>query len=397
MRRTLGVTFVGLGAFLLVLGLLFRFYLPGQVIKDPLNYYNVVTLSGQNATCLDPQSGTEVSNATAHAYLTLKGDVSAGSSSTAVWNGVTGVFCAASGQPRFVIQYTSQRSAFDRRTGQLVNCCGAEVQTVAGTARPHQSGLGWAFPIGTEQQTYQVFNATVMQAMPASYDGTTTINGVTAYKFVEHVTNQQFGTLTVPDSVAGMTGSGQVTLPEYLTATYVFDVDPATGVPLQEQQTVAETLQNNGATATVLFNGTLSYTPQTVTAAVNYANSQRNKINLVQDIVPLAGLVLGIVLLVVGIVLLAGSDGTDGSGQVRSNGSGRHRVNEDTLDLFAEARPAAAGPAAAGVAEVSAAEAGPAQAGAAGAGRAEADQAQADQAQAGPAEAGPAEAGPAAP
>ncbi|HEX8006212.1 MAG TPA: DUF3068 domain-containing protein [Trebonia sp.] len=390
MRRNLGVTLTALGAFLLVVGLLFRFYLPGQILKDPLNYYSVLTLSGQNATCLDPQFGTEVSNASAHAYLTLKGDVSAGSSATAVWNGVTGVFCAASGQQRFVVQYTSQRSAFDRRTGQLVNCCGAEIATEAGTFRPHQSGLGWAFPIGTEQQTYQVFNATLMDAVSASYDGTTTIDGVTAYKFVEHVSDQQFGTQTVPASVAGMTGTGEVTLPEYLTATYVFDVDPATGVPLQEQQTVEETLQNSGVTATVLFNGTLSYTPQTVTAVVNYANSQRSKINLVQNIVPLVGLVLGIVLMVAGILLLARSGGSgqawsDGSEQVRPDGSARHRVHEDPLGLFAEPRPAEAGPAEVTAVDVTAAEVTVAEAG-----PAEVSAAEADQAEAGPAEAGPA-------
>jgi hypothetical protein len=385
MRRTLGVTLTGLGAFLLVVGLLFRFYLPGQVIKDPLNYYRVLTLSGQNATCLDPQFGTEVHNASAQAYLTLKGDVSASSSSTAVWNGITGVFCAASGQQRFVIEYTSQRSAFNRRTGQLVNCCGAEV----GTARPRQSGLAWAFPIGTGKQTYQVFNATLMRAVPASYEGTTTINGVTAYTFVEHVSDQQFSTQTVPANVAGISGTGEVTLPEYLTATYVFDIDPATGVPLQEQQTLDETLQSAGAIATVLFNGTLSFTPQTVTSVVNYANSQRSKINLVQDIVPLVGLVLGIVLLVVGILLLFRPGG---SGE--RDGSGRHRVreepldvHEEPLDLFAEAGPAHADAAEASAAKTEPLEVGPVEASQAEASQAEASQAEASQAEAGQAEA----------
>ena len=37
MRRVLGVTLTGLGAFFLALALLLRLYLPGQVIKWPLN------------------------------------------------------------------------------------------------------------------------------------------------------------------------------------------------------------------------------------------------------------------------------------------------------------------------------------------------------------------------
>ena len=41
MRRVLGVVLTGLGAFFLVVALLFRFYMPGQVIKFPLNEYSV--------------------------------------------------------------------------------------------------------------------------------------------------------------------------------------------------------------------------------------------------------------------------------------------------------------------------------------------------------------------
>ena len=44
MRRVLGLTLTGLGAFFLALALLLRFYLPGQVIKFPLNEYVVSTL-----------------------------------------------------------------------------------------------------------------------------------------------------------------------------------------------------------------------------------------------------------------------------------------------------------------------------------------------------------------
>ena len=49
MRRVLGVTLTGLGAFLLVLAAMCRFYLPGQVVKFPLNEYSVSSLSGTPA------------------------------------------------------------------------------------------------------------------------------------------------------------------------------------------------------------------------------------------------------------------------------------------------------------------------------------------------------------
>ena len=79
MRRVLGVVFTGLGAFLLVLALLFRFYLPGQVIKFPLNEYSVSSLTGTDASYFSSQTATEVTGAKVRAVSTTQGDVAAGS------------------------------------------------------------------------------------------------------------------------------------------------------------------------------------------------------------------------------------------------------------------------------------------------------------------------------
>jgi hypothetical protein len=122
MRRVLGVVLTGLGAFLLVLALLFRFYLPGQVIKFPLNEYTVSDLTGTNVAYFSNASLSEVTGATVRAASTLQGDVAAGSSSTAVWVDYTGVFDITSGpSPGTPIAYSSERIAFNRRTGLVVN------------------------------------------------------------------------------------------------------------------------------------------------------------------------------------------------------------------------------------------------------------------------------------
>src|SRR5215469_6801924 len=128
MRRVLGVVLTGLGAFFLVLALLFRFYLPGQVIKFPLNEYTVSDLIGTNVTYFSNQTLKEVTGATVRAVSTVQGDVAAGNSSTAVWNDVTGVFDISSGpSPGTPIGYSSERIAFNRRSGLVINCCGAAI------------------------------------------------------------------------------------------------------------------------------------------------------------------------------------------------------------------------------------------------------------------------------
>jgi hypothetical protein len=305
MRRVLGVVLTGLGAFLLVLALLFRFYLPGQVIKFPLNEYTVSDLTGTNVTYFSNQTLAEVTGATVRAASTVDGDVAAGSSSTAVWNEVTGVFDITNGpSPGTPIAYSSERIAFNRRTGLLVNCCGAAI----GTKQLKMSGQEFVWPIGTQKKTYQIFDTTLLKPEPVKFTGTSTVDGVNVDVFVEHVVNQQFKTVSVPGSLVGMPSQSSVTLPEDLTATNTYYVEPESGSPLKTVENQTEFLRNpsTGASALTLLHGTLTTTPKSIAAAESTAKSYDTEITWVQDIGPLIAGIVGLVLLVVGILLVLG-------------------------------------------------------------------------------------------
>ena len=304
MRRVLGLTLTGLGAFLFVLALLLRFYLPGQVIKLPLNEYVVTTLMGHDVSYFSEKQVAVMTGVTAKATSTIEGDVAAGSGSTAVWNDFTAVEDTTNGQP---IQYTSQRSAFDRRSGQIVDCCGAYVSVSnVGTHTGHQSGLAYAWPLGTQKQTYQVFDPFLARPEPFRYQGTATINGVGTDKFVEHVTKQQFASQTLPGSLVGYPDQPTVTLPEYIGETNTYFVDPVTGEPVDVNENLTLSLENiTGATRLVLFRGDLAATPQSISGAVGAVNSSHLKIEFIEDIGPLVCVLLGVVLLVLGITLIA--------------------------------------------------------------------------------------------
>ncbi len=305
MRRVLGLVLTGLGAFFLALAVLLRFYLPGQVIKFPLNEYLVITLTGHDVSYFSARQLKVMTGVTARATSTVEGDVTAGSSSTAVWNEFTSVQDLTNGAP---IEYVTQRSAFDRRSGEIVNCCGAYVSiSNVPTVKGHQSGLAFVWPIGTQKQTYELFDTTLARPEPFRYEGTATVDGMTAYKFVEHVTNQQFTSQTVPGSLVGYPDQPTVTLPEYVTETNTFWVDPVTGAPLDETASHTLGLEDiTGVTKLVLYNGVLTATPQTVSSAVNTAGSAHSKIDLIEDIAPLVGLILGVALLALGIALIIG-------------------------------------------------------------------------------------------
>jgi hypothetical protein len=299
MRRVVGLTLTGLGAFFVAAALLLRFYVAGQVIKFPLNEYVVLTFTGNNFSYFSVPQLKELSGVSVRATSTFKGDVKAGSSSTAVWDNFSALEDVINHQP---IQYSSQRAAFDRRTGALGNCCGAAVNS---NTKVRQSGLAFVWPIGTQKKTYQVFDTTLLKPVPAPYTGTTTVDGMTAYKFVEQVSHQPFGQQAVPRALAGLTGQGSVTLTEYYTATNTYWVDPVTGTVLATSQNGGVVLENSTGTARlVALQGQVVTTPQSNKSEVDTARSAQNKIKLIQDIGPLVFLLLGIGLAVTGIMLI---------------------------------------------------------------------------------------------
>jgi hypothetical protein len=309
MRRGLGVTLTGLGAFFIVLAVLFRFYLPGQVIKFPLNEYSVSTVIGHNMTYLSTSTGQEVSGATVRATSTVQGDVAAGSSSTAVWNQVVATFdITTSNHPGVLLGYSTQRQAFDRRTGVLQNCCGAEV----GSKKVHVSGQGFLFPLNTQKQNYQVFNTTTLKPETYRYMGTATTSGESTYKFTEVINHQQIGSQTLPGSLVHIKQTS-VTLPEFLTSNNTFYVDPITGTPIKAVENDQITLANptTGTTALVLEAGTLTSTQTSINSAIRIANNAHLEISLIQTIGPLVAGLLGLVLLIFGIVAVMSAAETE--------------------------------------------------------------------------------------
>lgn len=299
MRRIIGISLAGLGAFLIVAALLLVGYVSGHVVKYPLNEYLKTQLQGTGVSYFSAPLTREVSGATLLTTSTVKGDAAAGNSSTAVWNEFNYLYDTTNKVP---FEYTTRRFAFDRRTAALVNCCGSNVN---GNSSIRQTGLvGFLWPFGTQQQTYQVFDPVLNKPRPARFAGTSTIDGISVNRYVEQVPPTRAGSETLPASLVGMTGTGMVTLPEYYTGTNTFWVDPMTGAQLNTTQQQTITLQDStGTQRLVLLDGTLKFTPQSIRTVVNIDNSARSKIQLLTFILPLVGGVVGLVLLITGVVL----------------------------------------------------------------------------------------------
>lgn len=300
-RSVLGSLLIGSGIFGIVLALMFKFFVPGQVVKFPLNEYEVMTLQGTGVTYFSTAKLSEVTGVTMQATLTISGDVVAAgatkNSGIAVWKEFTAAEDITNHVP-----YTdsSQTLAFDRKTGQLINCCGNAVNA---NTNIHVGGQGYVWPFNAAKQSYQVFDNISLKPETAQYAGTATVAGTTTYRYVETVTNQQIGTQTVPGTVVGM-GSSTVTLPEMYTATNTFWVDPVTGNPIKLDQNQKLTLtDSSGATKLVVFQGDMTTTPASVQAVAASDRSTRNKIHLIENTLPLVVGIIGVVLFIAGIVV----------------------------------------------------------------------------------------------
>src|SRR5580692_445039 len=150
MRRVTGLFLTVLGIILIAGAILLPTYVSGQIVKFPLNESTTATLAGTGVSYFSQAKLTEKTGVSVRATYTIKGDAAAGSSSTAVWNQTASVRDLTNGLP---VSTVTRRFAFDRRTAELVDCCGASVN---GNKAIRQTGVaGAVFPIGTRKQAYQ--------------------------------------------------------------------------------------------------------------------------------------------------------------------------------------------------------------------------------------------------
>ena len=312
MRRVSGFVLTLLGAFLLLLAVLLRFWIAPDNVKIPLNQYQITTFAG-TGSYLSQATGTVILGVPVKVTTTTKGDVLAGSDGTAVYDIFSSVQDVWNHQP---IAYFGHRVAFDRKTGEIVRCCGEYVTDPAGrhiTSVP-MSGLGFSWPTtGVQKQTYMWFDLAAGRAEPVQYEGTGTVDGIGVYRYVESVAPTKIGTMQVPGSIAGIPSQAEVTLDQYYTAHNTYSVDPQTGAPLDVTRNQQVTLRDSsGITRLVATDLKIAETPASVQGVVNVDNSSRSNINLAKNILPLIGLIVGLVLLALGGLLVrTGGEGSE--------------------------------------------------------------------------------------
>lgn len=286
----------------MVFGLLLRLYVAPRLIAAPVGFYIVVTLADPHASYFDQGALTTRRDVTLTYNDTIRGDAGASTGTIAVWDQFT-VLEDRKRETQLIA--TFQRSAFNRRTGELTSCCGASVND---DTQVRQDGIGVVFwPIGTRQATYRVYDTNTERAWPAAYTGTAYVQGLLTYRFAQRipvtVVQQVPG---VPTSLLGLRGpSRNVVANRTFQAANTFWVDPRTGVPVNVEERILSVLHAPGGQGRLMVaNADLTMTPASQRALAAIARQNAAAITAMRQAGPLGGLLLGLLLLLAGTVPL---------------------------------------------------------------------------------------------
>ncbi|MFI7441403.1 DUF3068 domain-containing protein [Nonomuraea indica] len=297
MGRISTLVLIGVGAFFIALAPLLKFWAAEKIISAPADQFGISRLEAKGAQYFSRQD-LKVLTADLDIIVTTRGDVKEADSSRVVWDEATVVNDVTNGRRQ--IDLSERRSAFDKYTGEGLNCCGVNV----GKAPVTLEGQIYKFPFGTEQKTYKVFNSTAQKAFDAQFVREDSVNGLPVYVFEQTVPPTKTQTLTAPASVLGMDDSGDVQVDRWYDGKVTYWIEPVTGAPVKQEQQRHEVLKTqDGVERSPAFVATAKMTDKTVDELVTSAQEGKSQINLLTNVIPLVSLVVGVALVLLGVLL----------------------------------------------------------------------------------------------
>ncbi|MEU5865051.1 DUF3068 domain-containing protein [Nonomuraea sp. NPDC047529] len=288
-RRSLAPVLAGVGAFLLTLIPLTRLYVYDQVLKAPLEQQSMTRATAASATYVDPATMRQTTGDLVQTRW-LIGDVLAGDDDRAVWG--ESVSLATRDGRR--LDYHERRLAFDRRTGEIVNCCGEYLDEDVSV---RQIGQAFRWPFNAERRDYPLFDLRLRRPVTAAFDGVERVRGVETYRYVQRTPRRLVPgeTPPLPRHLLGLPGKGDVGLGRYAEIRRTYWVEPVSGLPVRTQEEVTETLVTaDGRGRLTALDADLRTSESDVAASLATAAAYRRWILLLGTVAPIGGGLLGV-------------------------------------------------------------------------------------------------------
>lgn len=136
------------------------------------------------------------------------------------------------------------------------------------------------------------------------FQGTEEIKGVESYKFVQEVEDEVVGERTLPRSVAGLEGDGDVTGDEVFSITRTYWIEPVTGSPLKIGENQNRVVVVDGEEVLTILDADLVSNDESIQNAVDKADQGRTMLPLLHTTLPIVSLVVGVGFIGIAVILL---------------------------------------------------------------------------------------------
>ena len=286
---------LAVAAFLFTMAVLLRTLVYGAALVLPLEQHRTHRLTTGAATFLDPATMKVHRNVPATATIALLGDPAAGDERTAVWVEFATVETVF-GQR---IDYHERRTAFDRRTGLIVDCCESYVDDDPGA---RQSGLAFRLPFAAAPRDHPYYDPVLRRRVTLRYDGEDSVAGLPVRRYT--YTAGPVRVEELPDVYTAETlglrkpargarnaarggAAGFVPVARYVRITRTLWVEPESGLPVRMREQRRDTLRTaDQVDRLVTFEADMATDPADVAAFAAEARSFRAFAVLARDVLP---------------------------------------------------------------------------------------------------------------
>lgn len=318
----------GLAAVLLILAALTEFTIAPSLKYNSVNKVDSTATSNVTGSILNnakfqstPTDANETVTMTSTRVTTANTAVMAETASkeadAAVWDTTNTVTRNDTGE---VILSSSARYAFNRKSSELQDCCGANIN--GDTALDFQGIMPLKFPFDAPQSDVPVFDATLKTVVPASFVGTREIEGMTvneykqvvpltqvpgeAYVVLDRETARLLMAVLQPDlvpQIEGLPADQPVGLFQYYQAESNYLVEPITGQIVDGSVTARTSLRLNAGANDIVVVSDLTATSADVVATVKEVKADLANLRLVGTTIPVVLVILALLALAAAVVM----------------------------------------------------------------------------------------------
>lgn len=298
MKRVLGYILLGLGAFLLVLAPLARFYIYPSLAKAPIDVYSKGTSVGSGTVFSIADLAEVQTDITS--TRTTRGDVEASTDDLAVYDS----FSNTADADGTTLTASIERVGFDRFTGVADPEFDSTVDTGEGPEAVTYEGQVFKMPFDTQQSNdYLWWDGSLRQATPIAFEGVEDIEGLRTYKFVQTIEPTKIAELDVPGDLVGSDQPSE-TIDRIYSNTRTIWIEPNTGAVVKGEEDQDSFGELDGERVLTITQAQVAYTPEAVTANVEEYSSLGSQLNLIRNVIPVWGAIIGVILLIIGGLLV---------------------------------------------------------------------------------------------